>query len=163
MLNFLLRILPVICLVLLSCSVPAQDSVRPALLTSIPVDGTGLPVQSGRTGSLILLEAPPQTRTGNDAWSSLAALQADGVPVLSGDYAQLQLILQQRELLFWQLPVWTLVINLLAALILLLVSRKQPGLPLFRWLLGLALAGNLLYLQLVTPLPVVTTSAVEGP
>lgn len=162
MLNFLLRILPVICLVLLSCSVPAQDSVRPALLTSIPVDGTGLPVQSGRTGSLILLEAPPQTRTGNDAWSSLAALQADGVPVLSGDYAQLQLILQQRELLFWQLPVWTLVINLLAALILLLVSRKQPGLPLFRWLLGLALAGNLLYLQLVTPLPVVIQLSMMG-
>ncbi|HDZ09204.1 sensor histidine kinase [Pseudohongiella sp.] len=157
LLKLFIRILSGICLVLLSTSLLAQAPARPALLTSTPVTVADLPVQSGRTGSLILLPGPVVAESdvagGRAAVGLIRELQADGVPVLPGTYAHLQQILQQRDLLFWQIPVWTGVVNLLVALILLLVLLRKTALPLLRWLFSLAFAGNLYYLPMLLSLP----------
>jgi len=161
MLKIFIRVVSLVCLALLPIVLQAQQTqqtARPALLTSIPLTVADLPVQSGRTGSLILLpesdSGAPAAMQLPDVVALLTRLQVDNVPFLSGDYADLQLILQQRDLLFWQLPVWTIIINLLSALVLMLVVRKEPGLPLLRWLFGFALAGNLYYLPAALALPV---------
>lgn len=169
MLKILIRMVPVICMVLLPISSQAQQVPRPALLTSMPVAMADLPVQSGRTGSLVLLGEADAPVSGiaqtPEVASVLARLQSGNVPFVSGDYTDLQQTLQLRDLLFWQLPVWTVIISLLSALVLLvllLVASKESGLPLLRWLFGFALAGNLYYLPAALALPTVVQLTVNA-
>ncbi|MDP1932961.1 MAG: ATP-binding protein [Gammaproteobacteria bacterium] len=61
---------------------------------------------------------------------------------LTSDYYNQQRIEQQRELIFFALPVWAMVLNLVAAVILLVVWRRQRSVAQFYWLIGISLTGN---------------------
>lgn len=141
-------------IVLLHSTVAAQhssdsditDTVQGVLLpgsvsAATVYPGNQIPAQESRTGTLLLF---PRRQDSNEF------LQTQGhYPpelIVTGSYAGLQKILQQRDLLFWQIPLWTVTINLMSALVLMLVSLKQSGLPLFRWLLAIALTGNFYFL-----------------
>jgi len=74
---------------------------------------------------------------------SAAAL---GSEALFSDYhAQLRL-LEQRHLLFHDLPLWAMVLNLVAAGTLLTLWRVQADIPHYPWLLGASLTGNAWFL-----------------
>lgn len=61
---------------------------------------------------------------------------------LTADYYAQQRISQQRELLFYSLPLWATVLNIVAAVILLIVWRRQRSVAQFNWLIGISLTGN---------------------
>lgn len=94
------------------------------------------------------------------AWLAAALLacsvSALGTEALFTDYhAQLRL-LEQRQLLFHDLPQWTVVLNLVAALTLLALWRVRTDIPHYFWLMGASLCGNGLFLQALGVAPGVT-------
>ena len=91
------------------------------------------------------------TRAVAFAWLAAALLAcsaaAFGTEALFTDYhAQLRL-LEQRQLLFHDLPQWTVVLNLVAALTLVALWRVRSDIPHYFWLLGASLCGNGWFLQ----------------
>lgn len=70
---------------------------------------------------------------------SAAALGSEAP--FSEHYSQMQL-LEQRQLLFHDLPQWALVLNLVAASTLLALWRVRADIPHYFWLLGASLCGN---------------------
>lgn len=68
--------------------------------------------------------------------------QAAGAEVqYSAFHAELRL-LEQRALLFHELPLWAVVLNLVAAATLLTLWRVRADIPHYLWLLGASLAGS---------------------
>jgi len=75
---------------------------------------------------------------------SVAAFASE--PLFSDHHAQL-LLLEQRQLLFYDLPQWALVLNLVAALTLLMLWRVRSDIPHYLWLLGASLCGNAWFME----------------
>lgn len=97
------------------------------------------------------------TRGATLAWLAAALLacsaSALGAEALFTDYhAQLRL-LDQRQLLFHDLPQWAVVLNLVAALTLLALWRVRADIPHYPWLLGTSLCGNGWFLQALDVIP----------
>lgn len=69
---------------------------------------------------------------------------------LTADYYTQQRIAQQRELLFYTLPLWAIVLNLVATVILLVVWQRQRSIAQFNWLIGISLTGNGYFLDALT-------------
>jgi len=79
---------------------------------------------------------------------------ASASAALFSDYHAQLLLLEQRHLLFHDLPQWALVLNLVAALTLLALWRVRSDIPHYLWLLGASLCGNGWFLEapgLATP------------
>ncbi|MDO9520776.1 MAG: hypothetical protein Q7L19_11245 [Pseudohongiella sp.] len=133
-----------------SVDTTAPDQFHAVLLPPLAgADATDLAerfaIHQARTGSLVLLA---------DQSDDIFLQSPGNIPpheIVYGNYAVLQKILQQRELLFWQIPLWTVCVNLMSALVLFLVSLKQSDLPLFRLLLAIALTGNFYFLPQLAP------------
>ncbi len=70
-----------------------------------------------------------------------SALAAAADAQFSEYYTQMRL-LEQRELLFHELPLWAVVLNLVAAATLLTLWRVRADIPHYPWLLGASLAGS---------------------
>ena len=97
------------------------------------------------------------TRGATLAWLAAALLacsaSALGTEALFTDHhAQLRL-LDQRQLLFHDLPQWTVVLNLVASLTLLALWRVRADIPHYLWLLGASLCGNGWFLPAFDVLP----------
>ncbi len=70
-----------------------------------------------------------------------SALAAGAEVQFSEHYTQMRL-LEQRELLFHELPLWAVVLNLVAAATLLTLWRVRADIPHYPWLLGASLSGS---------------------
>ena len=97
------------------------------------------------------------TRGATLAWLAAALLACTASAlgteaVFTDHHAQLRL-LDQRQLLFHDLPQWTVVLNLVAALTLLALWRVRANIPHYLWLLGTSLCGNGWFLQAFDVLP----------
>lgn len=87
---------------------------------------------------------------------SAAALGSEAL--LSEHYTQLRL-LEQRQLLFHDLPQWAMVLNLVAAATLAALWRIRSDVPHYLWLLGASLCGNAWFLE---PLGLVPSPSLFG-
>lgn len=122
-----------------------------SLLPESPGSGTdtaqwpGAPVYQKHTGVLVLLDDGDPTALPRALTESVGA--DTDLNALVGHYPSLQQVLQQRELLFWQLPLWTLIINFCSAFVLLLLHNKQADMPQSSWLIACALLGNMYFIQ----------------
>ncbi|MDP3515759.1 MAG: ATP-binding protein [Pseudohongiella sp.] len=130
-------------------SATADNSPHPSMLADMPL-------YQKHTGVLVLLPDPTdsdqlaESAFQHNALADLLSGSAEpgsGLFALTGNYAALQQILQQRELLFWQLPLWTLIINFCSAFVLLLLHNKQRDKSLYSWLITCALLGNMYFMQ----------------
>ena len=97
------------------------------------------------------------TRGARLAWLAAALLACTASAlgteaVFTDHHAQLRL-LDQRQLLFHDLPQWTVVLNLVAALTLLALWRVRANIPHYLWLLGTSLCGNGWFLQALDVIP----------
>ncbi len=70
-----------------------------------------------------------------------SALAAGAEGQFSEYYTQMRL-LEQRELLFHEIPLWAVVLNLVAAATLITLWRVRTDIPHYPWLLGASLTGG---------------------
>lgn len=122
-----------------------------SLLPELPGSGTDTaqwhdaPVYQRHTGILVLLDDSDRTALQRALTESVGA--DTDINALVGYYPSLQQVLQQRELLFWQLPLWTMIINFCSAFVLLLLHNRHSDMPQSSWLIACALLGNMYFIQ----------------
>ncbi|OFE12779.1 hypothetical protein PHACT_06200 [Pseudohongiella acticola] len=99
-------------------------------LSSITLNGeiltlAMLPAHKGHTGSLYLLPSEAEPARSLSLTVSTPAPPIPAVPVLVGNYSALQSVLQQRDILFWQLPAWAAYASAFLVLVMWLAWSAQ--------------------------------------